>query len=143
MDALFHISMAGLLAVLAWGAVAIVLRTRQRLAAWQSGFTAQARVVRAWATAQVVNNAARRVQWHEYDFTTQDGRAVRFKESGGPAGRGVGDQVLVHYAPGRPDKATAAEPRPGRDLTVAVVWVAVLAGCAVFVVREWIALSQF
>ncbi|MEU6601122.1 DUF3592 domain-containing protein [Streptomyces flaveolus] len=143
MDALFHISMAGLLAVLAWGAVAIVLRTRQRLAAWQSGFTAPARVVRAWATAQVVDNAARRVQWHEYDFTTQDGRAVRFKESGGPAGRGVGDQVLVHYAPGRPDKATAAEPRPGRDLTVAVVWVAVLAGCAVFVVREWIALSQF
>ncbi|MEU2061752.1 DUF3592 domain-containing protein [Streptomyces sp. NPDC013455] len=143
MDALFDISMAGLLAILAGGAVAMVRRTRQRLAAWDSGFTARARVVRAWATSQVVNNAARRVQWHEYDFTTHDGRAVRFKESGGPADRAVGEEVLVHYTPQRPDRATAAEPRPGRDLAVTVVWLAVLAGCAIFTVQQWITLSRY
>jgi hypothetical protein len=57
---------------------AVVRRTLQRRAAWESGLTAPARVVRAWQTTQMVNNVPRRVQWHEYDYTTRDGRAVRF-----------------------------------------------------------------
>ncbi|MFF9769807.1 hypothetical protein ACIGXF_05445 [Streptomyces sp. NPDC053086] len=143
MDALFNISMLGLLGGLVWAAVAIVRRTRQRRSAWESGLTAQARVVRAWATTQVVNNAARRVQWHEYDFTTRDGGAVRFKEAGGPRERAVGDLVLVHYASHEPDRATAAEPRPGKDMAAAVVWLAVIAGCAVYLLHEWVELSRY
>ncbi|MFG2355944.1 hypothetical protein [Streptomyces sp. NPDC048521] len=140
---MFNISMLGLLGLAVWSAVALVRRTRQRRAAWESGLTAQARVVRAWSTTQLVNNVARRVQWHEYDFTTQDGRAVRFKESGGPRDRTEGHQVLVHYAPHEPDKATASEPRPGRDMAITVVWLVVLAACAIFLVHEWIELSRY
>lgn len=143
MDALFNISMAGLLGFMVFTAVALVRRTRQRRSAWESGLTAQARVVRAWATAQVVNNVARRVQWHEYDFTAHDGRAVRFKEAGGPAERGTGDVVRVYYAPQEPERATATEPQPGKDTAGMVVWLLVLGACAVFLVREWITLSRF
>jgi hypothetical protein len=143
MDALFHISMLGLLGLAVWSAVALVRRTRQRRAAWESGLTAQARVVRAWSTTQLVNNVARRVQWHEYDFTTHDGRAVRFKESGGPRDRTEGHQVVVHYAPHEPDKATAAEPRPGKDMAIMVVWLVLLAAGVIYLVHEWIELSQY
>jgi hypothetical protein len=142
-DALFHISMAGLLGLMVLTAVALVRRTRQRRSAWESGLTAQARVVRAWATAQVVDNVARRVQWHEYDFTTHDGRAVRFKEAGGPGERGTGDVVRVYYAPHEPDKATATEPEPGRAMAGTAVWLVLLAACTVYLVHEWIALSRF
>ncbi|MYW21120.1 hypothetical protein GT045_17270 [Streptomyces sp. SID486] len=143
MDALFDISMLGLLAGLSWAAFAIVRRTRQRRSAWESGLTAQARVVRAWVTTQVVNNAVRRVQWHEYDFTTLSGGAVRFKEAGGPRERAVGDSVRVHYAPHEPDRATAAEPQPGKDVAAAAVWLTVIAGCAIYLVHEWVELSRF
>ncbi|MEU0002957.1 DUF3592 domain-containing protein [Streptomyces sp. NPDC006314] len=143
MDALFNLSMLGLLGFAIWSAVALVRRTRQRRAAWQSGLTAQARVVRAWCTTQLVNNVARRVQWHEYDFTTHDGRVVRFKESGGPHDRAEGQQVLVHYARHEPDKATASEPQPGKDMASTVVWLVLLAACAIFLVHEWIELSRY
>ncbi|MGW0764041.1 hypothetical protein [Streptomyces sp. NPDC002676] len=65
---------------------------QQRRAAWESGLTAQARAIRAWTTTRTVNNVPQRVQWHEYDYTTVDGRAVRFKESGGPRHRAEGDR---------------------------------------------------
>lgn len=83
MDAVFHILFPALILVLIWAGYAIVRRSNERQAAWRSGLTAQARVVRAYVTVQVVNNIARRIQWHEYDFTTADRRAIRFKESGG------------------------------------------------------------
>ncbi|MEV6834253.1 DUF3592 domain-containing protein [Streptomyces sp. NPDC051133] len=143
MDAIFHITMACLIGFFVWAAVALVRRTRQRRAAWESGLTAQARVVRAWATTQVVNNVARRVQWHEYDFTTRDGRFVRFKENGGPRDRSVGDHIVVHYAPHEPDRATASAPQPGKDTAAAVFGVLVLAFCTVYTVYQWIELSQY
>ncbi|MFI9805991.1 DUF3592 domain-containing protein [Streptomyces sp. NPDC052301] len=143
MDAFFNITMPGLIIFFLWAAVALVRRTRQRRTAWESGVTAQARVVRAWATTQVVNNVPRRVQWHEYDFTTGDGRAVRFKENGGPRDRSVGDQVLVHYAPHEPDRATASEPQPGKDMAGTVIGVLLLASCAVYTAHMWIELSRF
>ncbi|MGW0903234.1 hypothetical protein [Streptomyces sp. NPDC002853] len=109
-----------------WAAFAITRRTRQRRVAWESGLTAPARVVRAWVTVQMVNNVARRVQWHEYDFTTADGLAVRFKESGGPAGREPGVEALVYYAGDEPDQATASEPQPGKDTFATVLGLGVL-----------------
>ncbi|MFH8733017.1 MULTISPECIES: DUF3592 domain-containing protein [unclassified Streptomyces] len=115
MDAVFHILFPVLILVLVWAGYAIVRRSNERQAAWQSGLTARARVVRAYVTVQVVNNIARRIQWHEYDFTTADRRAIRFKESGGPPSRAAGDEAVVYYTVQQPDKATASEPSPGKD----------------------------
>ncbi|MZD08683.1 hypothetical protein GTW43_26915 [Streptomyces sp. SID5785] len=127
MDGLvFHLLLPLLAVLLVWACFAIVRRTRQRRAAWESGLTAQARVVAAYARVQMVNNVARRIQWHEYDFTDATGRAVRFKESGGPASRAVGDSTLVYYAAAEPEAATASEPSPGRDAFGTVFGVGVL-----------------
>ncbi|MFJ8542509.1 DUF3592 domain-containing protein [Streptomyces sp. NPDC093586] len=141
MNALFHICMVLLLGGCVWAAVALVRRTRQRREAWESGLSAPARVVRAWATTQMVNNVARRVQWHEYDYTTRDGRAIRFKEPGGPRDRAEGDTVPVYYAAHEPDKATASEPQLGKDAATLVFWLLLLGACAVFLLYEWVSLS--
>ncbi|MBJ7905130.1 hypothetical protein IF655_17725 [Streptomyces sp. DSM 110735] len=139
----FDLCMMLILGVIAVTAVALVRRARQRRAAWASGLTARARVVRAWTTARVVNNVPQRVQWHEYDFTTGDGRAVRFKESGGPRDRDEGDVVVIHYAAHEPDKATAGEPLPGAEMVSTTVWLLLLAVIAGYVIHEWVTLSRF
>ncbi|MFE6164039.1 DUF3592 domain-containing protein [Streptomyces sp. NPDC056486] len=126
MDFVFHILFPLFIVLMFWAAHAIVRRTRQRRTAWESGLTAQARVVRAWATVQMVNNVARRIQWHEYDFTTAHGQAVRFNESGGPASREPGDATLVYYAGDEPDKATASEPQPAKDMFRTVLGLGIL-----------------
>ncbi|WP_428954479.1 hypothetical protein [Streptomyces sp. cg35] len=123
----FHICFPLLIVLLIWAAYAIVRRARERRAAWESGLTAQARVVAAYVRVQMVNNVARRIQWHEYDFTTEGGRAVRFKESGGPASRGRGDETLVYYVAADPEKATASEPQPGKDMFGTVFGLVVIA----------------
>ncbi|MEU1512288.1 DUF3592 domain-containing protein [Streptomyces sp. NPDC005811] len=125
-DVVFGLLVIGFLAV----AYSIVRRTRQRRAAWASGLTARARVVRQWRTTQVVNNLPRTTQWHEYDFTTADGRAVVFKEGGGPHTRGVGDEVAVHYTAEDPERATAVAPQPGKD-TASMILALVLLGVGV------------
>jgi hypothetical protein len=117
---------------------AVVRRTLQRRAAWESGLTAPGRVVRAWQTTQMVNNVARRVQWHEYDYTTQDGRAVRFKEGGGPRDRGAGDEVLVYYTADEPERATASAPQPGKD-TASMVFGLVILGSGIAVMIHLLA----
>ncbi|WP_432133204.1 MULTISPECIES: hypothetical protein [unclassified Streptomyces] len=137
MEALFDLSVFAVIAICVGGAIAIVRRTRQRRAAWESGLTARARVVRAWVTTQMVNNVARRVQWHEYDYTTHAGAAVRFKESGGPNGRAVGEEVLVYYAPDAPDRATASEPQPGKDTAAMIFWLVILLGAAAYALHFW------
>ncbi|MGW0879494.1 DUF3592 domain-containing protein [Streptomyces sp. NPDC002671] len=143
MGAWFDIIMLLMLVIIVGAAVGLVRRTQQRRAAWESGLTAHARVIRAWTTTRTVNNVPQRVQWHEYDYTTVDGRAVRFKESGGPRHRAEGDLVPVYYAPHDPDKATAAEPQPGKDLASTVVWLGVLTAAAIVLMREWATLPRF
>ena len=137
MNALFHLTMVVLLVATVWSAVALVRRTRQRREAWESGLTAPARVVRAWATTQMVNNVARRVQWHEYDYTTGDGLAVRFKESGGPRDRAAGDEVLVYYVANDPEKATASEPQPGKDMAGTVFGLFLIGAAVIGILYAW------
>ncbi|MEU6240631.1 hypothetical protein [Streptomyces sp. NPDC047024] len=139
----FDLCMTLILVVMAVTAVSLVRRARQRRAAWASGLTAEARVVRAWVTTRMVNDVPQPVQWHEYDFTTGDGRAVRFKESGGPRDRAEDDMVVIHYAAHEPDKATAGEPRPGAEMVSTVVWLLLLAAVSGYVIHEWVALSRF
>ncbi|MFD5078346.1 DUF3592 domain-containing protein [Streptomyces sp. NPDC058371] len=133
MDAVFTILMPLIIIGMLWAAYAIVRRTKERQEAWESGLSARARVVRAWVRVQMVNNMPRRIQFHQYDFTTGDGRAVRFEESGGPANRVVGDETVVYYAPDRPDKATASEPQAGKDMALTVIWL-ILIGVGVVVI---------
>ncbi|WP_330304830.1 MULTISPECIES: DUF3592 domain-containing protein [unclassified Streptomyces] len=135
MDFVFHILFPLMIVGIIWAGYAIVRRTRERRAAWESGLTAEARVTRAWARTQMVNNVARRIQYHEYDFTAADGRAVRFEEAGGPAGRGVGDQALVYYTEDRPEKATASEPRPGKDMAGAVFGLVFLGAGVIILIK--------
>ncbi|MFF3646269.1 DUF3592 domain-containing protein [Streptomyces sp. NPDC002564] len=49
---------------------------------------------------------------HVYEFTTREGRSVRFEERHGSATTVQGDIVTVHYLPERPEAATARPPRP-------------------------------
>ena len=133
MNPYFNIVMPLMIALLVWGGYALVRRTRERRAAWESGLTARARVVRAWATTQMVNNVARRVQRHEYDYTTGGGLAVRFRESGGPRDRAGGEEALVYYTPADPEKATASEPQPGKD-TAGMVFGLLFIGAAVIAI---------
>ncbi|MFG2134198.1 DUF3592 domain-containing protein [Streptomyces sp. NPDC048751] len=137
MDAIFNIVMPLMIALLVWGGFALVRRTRERRAAWESGLTARARVVRAWATTQMVNNVARRVQWHEYDYTTGDGLAVRFKESGGPRDRAAGDEVLVYYVANDPEKATASAPQPGKDTAGTVFGLFFIGAAVIAILYAW------
>ncbi|MBW1596172.1 DUF3592 domain-containing protein [Streptomyces sp. JJ38] len=105
----------------AWCGHLVVRRSRRRRAAWTSGVTAPARVVRAHVrNAQGPRGTSGQVRYHDYAFATADGITVRFTEGGGPA-RDVGDRLTVYYPPGRPDWATAAAPAPRREAAVAVV----------------------
>lgn len=142
MDSYFDIVMPLLIALLVWGGYALVRRTRERRAAWESGLTAQARVVRAWATTQMVNNVARRVQWHEYDYTTEGGVAIRFKESGGPRDRESGEQVLVYYTQVDPEKATASEPQPGKDTAGMVFGLFFIGAAVIAILYAWTTMPE-
>ncbi|MEU6376885.1 DUF3592 domain-containing protein [Streptomyces sp. NPDC046909] len=137
MNSYFDILIPIVLAVLVWGGYALVRRTQERRAAWESGLTAPGHVVRAWVTTQMVNNQARRVQWHEYDYTTGDGLAVRFKESGGPRDREAGEEVLVYYTSADPEKATASEPQPGKDMAGTVVGLFFIGLAVIVILYGW------
>ncbi|MFF4588794.1 DUF3592 domain-containing protein [Streptomyces sp. NPDC001388] len=117
----------------------VVHHALRRRAAW-NGLTARGRVVRAWETTETVVSVARRVRWHEYEFTTHDGRVVRFTESGGPSSRAPGDEVPVHYAAAAPKRATTSAPRHGRNLAGAVLGLACFAAVGL-VVRWWVSAS--
>lgn len=130
MDIVFHILFPVLIVGCLFGGFTAVRRRRQMTAAWESGVTARARVTRAWAVTRMVNDVPRRIPHHEYDFTTADGRAVRFEEAGGVVERAVGDEVLVYYAPGDPDRATAAAPDEG-SVRYRVLLVLIAAGVVI------------
>ncbi|TQK42587.1 hypothetical protein FBY35_4013 [Streptomyces sp. SLBN-118] len=126
MGFVFHVLFPLIIIMLIWAAYTLIRRTRERRAAWESGLSARARVVRAYVRVRMVNNVARRIQYHEYDFVTADGRPVRFEEAGGPPSRGEGDETVVYYTSEQPEKATASEPVPGKDMTRAVLGVGVI-----------------
>ncbi|GAA1879778.1 hypothetical protein GCM10009753_03800 [Streptantibioticus ferralitis] len=90
--------------------VKTVHRSREVERAWNSGLTAEARCLRTYTkfsgeTPQL---------YHVYEFTTREGRTVRFDERGGPATRGKGTFATVHYTAEHPEKATAHPPGNAR-----------------------------
>ncbi|MEU6079369.1 DUF3592 domain-containing protein [Streptomyces sp. NPDC047108] len=122
---------------LLWGARALGRYLRLK-AAWTSGVSAQANCLRAYVTTSGNRDRVRSTQHHVYEFTDRTGRPVRFEETNGPTTTVVGDTVVVHYPPDRPERATAIPPQGSGELARMVgtlVFLGVFIGvCVVFMV---------
>lgn len=125
MDVLFYV-VPGLVLAVALVVAFVTVRRRLRLGrAWRSGLTAEARCLRTFTTAYGGGESRVRTRPHHvYEFTTHDGRRIRFEQQDGPATFLEGDVVTVYYADGPGVVATAH--RPG-DIKDTVGMVAVLA----------------
>ncbi|MGW4670451.1 DUF3592 domain-containing protein [Streptomyces sp. NPDC004324] len=131
MDIIFYVVPALIMAGAASMAVAVVRRSLDMRRAWNSGLTAEARCLRSYATTSGGGDTSVSTTLHHvYEFTTRDGRTIRFEETNGPATVLDGDIVTVHYSADRPQKATAHAPRRG---LLAAGTVFVLVFCTVVV----------
>lgn len=96
-------------------AATIVRRSLQMRSNWKSGLTAEARCLRTYTrTSGGGDSSVTTTLHHVYEFTTREGRTVRFEEANGPATVLEGDIVPVHYTAGRPERATAHAPAMGK-----------------------------
>ncbi|WP_210576775.1 DUF3592 domain-containing protein [Streptomyces sp. GESEQ-4] len=110
MEALFYVIPLCMIGLAGYGATRLMRRARDIRGAWNHGLTAEARCLRAFTTTR--NDST--TQHHVYEFTTRDGRYIRFEEAYGPATTVEGDIVTVHYLPDRPERATAHAPARGK-----------------------------
>ncbi|MDO0933419.1 DUF3592 domain-containing protein [Streptomyces sp. DG2A-72] len=109
MEALFYVIPLFMIGLAGYAATRLMRRARDIRNAWNNGLTAEARCLRAFTTTS--NDST--TQHHVYEFTTHDGRYIRFEEAYGPAMTVEGDIVTVHYLAERPERATAHAPSPG------------------------------
>ncbi|MFS4092817.1 DUF3592 domain-containing protein [Streptomyces sp. AF1A] len=115
MEALFYIVPTIMLVLVLFAAFGVLRRSREISRAWQSGLTAEARCLNAYTTTSGGGDAMVSTTLHHvYEFTTREGRAVRFEERGGSATVVPGDIVTVRYPADRPEKATARPPAQGK-----------------------------
>ncbi|MEU6368402.1 DUF3592 domain-containing protein [Streptomyces sp. NPDC046931] len=105
--------MAGVLSM----AARVVRRSLQLRSNWSSGLTAEARCLRTYSTTSGGGETSVTTTLHHvYEFTTHEGRTVRFEEANGPSTTVEGDIVPVHYTRAHPERATAHSPAPGKAL---------------------------
>ncbi|MET7683631.1 DUF3592 domain-containing protein [Streptomyces sp. NPDC005423] len=138
MAVLFSIVPLLLIGLAVCGAVVVLRRARQVSSAWSSGITAEARCIRSYTTTSSSSSgdSSVRTTLHTvYEFTTRDGRVIRFDETDGPSTRVEGDIVTVHYLPEHPERATAKLPAPGK--------LAASTGCALLFIGVFIAFAVF
>jgi hypothetical protein len=122
-------------------ALAGLLRRAWRInRTWSRGLTAEGRCLRMFTTTSGGggDTSVRTTVHHVHEFTTHDGRTVRFEEKNGPATVLEGDFVTVRYLPERPERATALPPArarlaAGTGCGVAFLGVAIMF-CVVFLV---------
>ena len=132
-----HALIIVLVLLLAARAVGRALELRS---AWGSGLTAEARCLRSYTTVSGGGHdtSVTTTLHHVYEFTTRDGRVIRFEESNGRRTVVEGDIVTVHYAAQQPEKATAHAPSPFRAAAGTIVLVAfcgvVIAFCVFFMI---------
>ncbi|MER6380815.1 DUF3592 domain-containing protein [Streptomyces sp. NPDC001250] len=147
MSELFFYLVPGLMIAMAvFALVGILGRTREMRRAWSSGLTAEARCLRTYTTTSGGGETSVRTTLHHvYEFTTREGRAVRFEERGGRGTVVEGDVVTVHYAAEHPERATAHAPARGRlaaESGCVVVFLGVfIAGCVAFIVSAHLMFS--
>ncbi|WP_069769637.1 DUF3592 domain-containing protein [Streptomyces sp. LUP30] len=117
MEAFFYVVPTVMAAGLLFGMFRLLVRSRRIARAWNSGLTAEARCLRSYATASGGGDTMISTTLHHvFEFTTRDGRVVRFEEADGPGTILEGDIVTVRYAADRPEEATAKAPARGRLL---------------------------
>ena len=115
MEAFFYIVPSVMIAGLLSGVFGLVRRSRRVARAWGGGLTAEARCLRSYTTNSGGGDTMVSTTLHHvYEFTTLEGRTVRFEEANGPGTTLEGDIVTVHYAAGHPEEATAKAPARGR-----------------------------
>ncbi|MFI6404311.1 DUF3592 domain-containing protein [Streptomyces sp. NPDC050548] len=116
MEALFYVVPLLMIAFALAGMVAVVRRSRRVSSAWNSGLTAEGRCLRTYTTTSggAGDTMVSTSLHHVYEFTTRDGRTVRFEEANGPGTVLEGDIVTVHYAADHPERATAHAPARGK-----------------------------
>ncbi|MET7852333.1 DUF3592 domain-containing protein [Streptomyces avermitilis] len=141
MEALFNVIPLLLITFAVYAAIVLLRRSRQVSDAWSRGITTQARCVRSYTTTSGGGDSTVRTTLHHvYEFTTRDGRVVRFDEEGGPSTTLEGDIVTVHYLPERPERATAKAPAHGKlaaSTCGAMLFLAVFIGFSIFIMIAW------
>ncbi|MFG3099357.1 DUF3592 domain-containing protein [Streptomyces sp. NPDC048182] len=125
MEALFYVVPLVMIVGVCLLAGRTVVRTRQISGAWRDGRRAEGRCLRAYTSRSGDSST----QHHVYEFTTAEGRTVRFDEPHGRTTVVAGDHVTVYYLPDRPERATAQPPARAK---LAAGSGCVLAFCAVF-----------
>lgn len=115
-ELLFYAVPALVIAGFGYGAFRLTRRARRIGRTWSQGLTAEGRCLRMFTTTRGGggDTSVSTSVHHVYEFTTREGRAVRFEEAGGPATVLEGDVVTVRYLPERPEGATALPPAHGR-----------------------------
>ncbi|MET8767638.1 DUF3592 domain-containing protein [Streptomyces sp. NPDC004658] len=131
MELFFYAVPSLMIAGFACAAYLLVRRARRLRRTWTHGLTAEARCLRMFTTTSGGggDTSVRTTVHHVHEFTTREGRTVRFEEEGGPATVLEGDFVTVRYLPELPQRATALPPTPGR-LAVGTGFGLVLLGVA-------------
>jgi hypothetical protein len=115
MEALFYVAPILIIVLVLCGAVAVIRRSRRVNSAWSSGLTAEGRCLRTYTTTSGGGDTMVSTSLHHvYEFTTREGRTVRFEERNGPGTTLEGDIVTVYYAADHPEQATAHAPARGK-----------------------------
>ncbi|MGW7405897.1 DUF3592 domain-containing protein [Streptomyces sp. NPDC054833] len=116
MKVLFYVIPVIMIAGVSVLAVRTIARSRQISRAWSHGLTAEARCLRSYTTTSggAGDTSVSTTLHHVYEFTTREGRTVRFDELNGPSTVIEGDIVTVHYLPDHPERATAHPPARGK-----------------------------
>ncbi|MFJ1650232.1 DUF3592 domain-containing protein [Streptomyces sp. NPDC088337] len=139
MEALFYIVPLLMIGAAVLMLTRVLRRAREVRGAWGSGLTAEARCLRTYTTTSGGGETMVSTRLHHvYEFTTRDGRSVRFEESNGPATVVEGDIVTVHYVAEWPERATAHAPARGKLAAESGCLLAFLGvfitGCVIFMV---------
>ena len=138
MEALFYVVPVLMIVLVLFGAGAVIRRSRRVNSAWSSGLTAEGRCLRTYTTTSGGGDTMVSTSLHHvYEFTTREGRTVRFEERNGPGTTLEGDIVTVYYAADHPEQATAHAPARGKLAAGAgcalVFFGVIVAFCVVFI----------
>lgn len=140
MEALFYVIPVIVIACVSAMAARTISRSRQVSSAWNHGLTAEGRCLRTYTRTRggAEGTDVRTTLHHVYEFTTREGRVVRFDEANGPSTVVEGDHVTVYYLADSPERATAHAPAHGKLAAGTGVVLAFLgaaiAMCVVFMV---------
>ncbi|GAA3142513.1 DUF3592 domain-containing protein [Streptomyces echinatus] len=115
-ESLFYLAPTLIIAGVGYAAYRMVQRARRISRTWDHGLTAEARCLRTYATTSGGggNTSVHTTLHHVYEYTTREGRTIRFEEEGGAGTVLEGDFVTVRYLPEQPYLATALPRSRGR-----------------------------